>query len=117
MTGLLLPLFWSYSAYRIGWADAALTLAIAILMTLGVVLARRREKAQWIKHPTWRTSLIAVLAASALMYAAEYADSYVLHGKTITAHQLRHDLMFNLLVFAGLTWLFRRRSQARSQVL
>ena len=117
LTGLLLLDVWLASTYRIDWADVVFALAAAILMTLGIVLARRKEKAEWIKRPSWRTSFIALVAIFAFLGAAEYADGYLLHHTTITAHQLGHDLIFGLFMSASLTWWWRRRSQASSQLL
>ena len=117
MTGLLLLVFWSDSTNRIGWADVVFALAAAILSALGVVLARRRERAAWIKRPIWQASFIVCIAAFALLSVAEYGDGYLLHHTTITAHQLRHDFIFGLFLSAGLTWLWRRRSRRNSQLL
>lgn len=116
VTGLLLLVFWSSSTYHIDWFDAAFALVIAIFLALGIVFGRRREKAEWIKHPSWRTSFIACFATCAFLLAAEYAHAYFLHRTTIATGQLRHDLIFIVVLSAALPWWLRRRSQAPSQM-
>jgi len=116
MTGLLLLVFWTSSAYRIVWTDAAFAFVVATLVTLCIVAARRNEKAKWIKRATWRTAFIVCITLSVLFYAADYAHGYLLHHTTITAYQLRHDLISSLLLSAWMSWWWHRRSRASSRL-
>ena len=116
MTGLLL-LVWSFSTYRIVWTDAAFAFVVATLLAACIVAVRRNEKAKWIKRATWRTVLIVYITLSVLFYATDYARGYLLHHTTITAYQLRHDLISSLLLSAWITWWWHRRSRAGSRLL
>lgn len=120
MTGLLVFLFWLEAGDRIGWADAALGCAAAVLLVFAIILARRGEKASWIAQPTWRVYLLASLGAFALMFGAMYADSYLLHRRDITFNRLWHDTGLAIAitaVTAGTLWSSRRRHPTRRQLL
>src|SRR5258708_36989032 len=93
MTGVLLALFWIEATDGLGWADALIAVAAAVLFVLGVILARRGEKAKWITQPTWRVSLLSTLGTLVLVFAAMYADAYLLHRRDITSERLPHDMI------------------------
>src|SRR5579864_700317 len=73
MTGLLSLLFWLEASDRVRWGDAAVAFVSAVLSVFGIILARRGEKATWIKQPTWRVYLIAGPGAFAMIFGAIYA--------------------------------------------
>jgi hypothetical protein len=113
MTGALVLLFWLEASDGVGWADAALAFAVAVLFVLAVILIRRREKAAWILHPNWFVYLIATLGAFVLMFAAIYADAYILHRKDINTYRLQRDIAIAVAVTAATLWSSRRRSAKR----
>jgi glucan phosphoethanolaminetransferase (alkaline phosphatase superfamily) len=113
MTGALLLLFRLEASDGVGWADAALAFAAAVLFVLAIILTRRREKAAWILHRNWLVDLIATLGAFVLMFAATYADAYILHRKDISTHRLQHDVVFAVAVTAATLWSSLRRSAKR----
>jgi len=117
MTGVMVLLFRSEASDGLGWADAALALAAAVLLVLGIVLARRGEKATWIVRPTWHAYLLATLGVSVLTFGAIYADAYLLHRRDLTFNRLLHDLVLVIIVTAATLWSSRRRSRARREVL
>jgi hypothetical protein len=117
MTGALFFMFWLETSDGIGWADAALAFAAAVLCVLAVVLARRREKATWIAQPSRYAYLLSILGAFGLMFGAMYADAYLLHRSDITSSRLRHDILLAAVSTAVMLWSLRRRPSARRQLL
>ena len=109
MTGVLLALFWIEATDGLGWADALLAVAAAVLFVLGVILARRGEKAKWITQPTWRVSFLAALGALVLLFAAVYADAYLLHHRDLTSDRLRRDMVAVMVAVAVALWTSLRR--------
>jgi hypothetical protein len=116
MTGLLVFLFWLEATDGIGLADAALALAVAALFVLGVIIARRGEKATWIARPTWPVYLLVALGAFLLIFGAIYADSYLLHRTDITFKRLRRDTIVAITVIGAMLWSSLRRRSARRQL-
>jgi|SRR5271168_2414746 len=116
LTGLLVFLFWLEAGDRIGWADAALGSAVAVLFVLAIILARRGEKARWIAQPTWYVYPLAILAAFVLMFGAMYADTYLLHHGDITSNRLRRDTMIAIAVTAGTFLSSLRRHRSKRQL-
>src|SRR5258707_2244877 len=104
MTGVLLALFWIPATDGFGWADALLAVAAAVLFVLGVILARRGEKAKWIAQPTWRVRLLSTLGTLVLVFAAMYADACLLHRRDITSDRLRHDMVPVIVAVAAALW-------------
>jgi hypothetical protein len=117
MTGALVFLFWLEASDGIGWADAVLACAAAVLLVFAIILARRGEKARWIAQPTWHAYVLAPLGAFALMFGAIYADGYLLHRTDITSNRLWHDMVLAIGLTAGTLWSSRRRHPARRQLL
>jgi hypothetical protein len=117
MTGLLMFLFWSEASDAVGWTDAALAFAAAVLLVFAIILARRAERATWIAQPARYANLLAVLGACGLMFGATYADAYLLHRRDITSSRLRHDMALFVGLTAFLLWSIRRRPPARRQLL
>ena len=117
MTGALMVLFWLEASDRVGWADAALAFAAAVLFVFAVILARREEKAKWIAQPTWHVYVLAPLGSFVLMFGAIYADTYLFHRSDITPNRLRHDIVLAILLTAGTLWSSRRRLRARRPLL
>jgi drug/metabolite transporter (DMT)-like permease len=117
VTGVLVFLFWVDASDGIGWADAVLALAAAVLFSLAVIVARRQEKARWIAHPTWPVHLAATLGAFILLIGTMYADAYLLHRRHITSERLRRDMLIAIVVTVTTLWTSRRRSHAERQLL
>jgi uncharacterized membrane protein len=117
MTGALVFLFWLEASDGVGWADAALAFAGAVLFVFVTILARRGEKATWMARPTWHAYLLAALGAFVLMFGAIYADAYILHRRDITSNRLRHDTVLAIVLTAATLWSSRRRPPARRQLL
>jgi hypothetical protein len=116
MTGVLVFLFWLDTGDRIGWADAALGCAAAVLLVFAIIAARRGEKARWIAEPTWHVYVLAPLGAFALMFGAMYADSYLLHRGDITSNRPWHDMGLAIVmtaVIARALWSSRKRHPSR----
>ena len=109
MTGMLLVLFWANATDGLGWADALLAVAAAVLFVLGVILARRGEKAKWIAQPTWRVHLLATVEGLVLLFGAVYTDAYLLHNRDFTSERLRHDIGPIMAVAAVTLWTSLRR--------
>jgi hypothetical protein len=109
MTGLLLVLFWIDATDGVGWADALLAVAAAVLFVLEVILVRRGEKAKWIAQPTWRVHLLAALESLVLVFGAVYADAYLLHRKDITPDRLRHAMVPVIVAVTMALWTSLRR--------
>ena len=116
MSGFLLFSFWFDANDGVGWGDAALAIAAAFSLVLLIVLARRREKATWIKQPTWRVYLLAALGSSVWLFGSDYADAYFLHGRHTTLSQFRHDLVLASVVITAVALSMRRRGLVRGQV-
>jgi drug/metabolite transporter (DMT)-like permease len=116
MTGALVFLFWLEARDGIGWADAALACAAAVLLVFAIIFARRGEKARWIAQPTWYAYVLAALGAFALMFGAIYADGYLLHRRDITSNRLGHDMVLAIVVTAGTVWSFLRRHRSKRQL-
>jgi hypothetical protein len=85
LTGLLVALFWFEASDGVGWADAALAFAAAVLCVLAIVLAGRNEKASLIVRSTWQANQLGAIGAFLLMFGAIYAAAYILHRRDITA--------------------------------
>jgi hypothetical protein len=117
ITGVLMFLFWLEARNAVGWTDAALAFAAALLLVFAIILARGAERANWIAQPTLYVNLLAVLGAFGFMFGAIYADAYLFHRNDITSSRFRRDM----LLVAGLTtvtlWSSRRRSAPRRQSL
>lgn len=109
MTGLLMCLFWVEVSDAVGWTDAALAFAAAVLCVFAIILARRAERATWIARPTWYVNLLAVLGVIGLVFGAIYADTYLLHRRDITSSRLRHDIVFAGVLTAAMLFQLRRR--------
>lgn len=117
MTGMLVFLFWSEASDRVGWADAALACAAAVLFVLATIIARRGEKARWIAQPTWHVYPLAILGTFVLMFGAVYADTYLLHHRDITYNRFRHDMVFaTIFVATGTVWSLLRRHRSKRQL-
>lgn len=112
MTGGLLLLFRVKTSNGIGWADVAIAFGSAVVLVVAIILARRNEKATWIKQPTWRVRLAATAGALTLMFGAVYADAYLLHRENISASGFWKDLMICIPVIASVFWTFRKRPTA-----
>ena len=113
MTGVLLLLLWLEASDGVSWADAALAFASAVLGTFAIVLARRGEKATWIKQRSRHVYLVAALGAFMLLFGALYADAYLLHRRDITASRLRSDVLLAMVLTAATLWSSRRRPARR----
>ena len=109
MTGFLTLLFWLGASDGIGWVDVALACAAAVTGVLTIILARRAEKATWIAQPTRYNYLLAILGGFGLVFAAIYADAYLLHRRDITFSRLRRDLVLTVGLIATTLWSARRR--------
>jgi hypothetical protein len=116
VTGGLVVLFSLEASDRVGWADAALASAIAVLSVLVIVLGRRREKARWIAQPTRCVYLVAIFGALVLMFGGAYVDTYFLHRKDITSNQLCRDAAIAIAVAAGSVWPLLRRRRSKRQL-
>jgi hypothetical protein len=116
MTGLLVFLFWLEASDRIGWADAALASAVAVLFVPAIILARRRERARWIAQPTWYVYPLAILSAFVLVFGAIYADTYFLHRRDITSNRIRRDTVIAIVVTAGTFLSSLRRHRSKRQL-
>jgi hypothetical protein len=117
MTGLLLFLFWIEASDEVDWADAALAFTVGVLIVLVIVLVRRKEKGTWIVQPPRYTLLLAVLAATGLLFGAIFADAYLFHRKDITTGRLRHDMVIGVGMMAVVYWSLRKRSPAKRVLL
>jgi len=117
MTGVLSLLFWLEASNGVGWVDAALAFASAVLLVVCIVLVRRGEKAAWTKQPTWRVYLVTSLGIFTLMFGAIYADAYLFHRRDITARRFWNDVVLAILLTAVMLWSSRKRLRARRQVL
>ncbi len=113
MTGALMLSFWFEASDRVGWADAALALAAAVLFVSATILARRGEKAKWIAEPTWYAHLVIVLGVYFLAFGAIYADAYLLHRRDISFRRLRDDIVLAVGLAAVMFWSLRRRPPAK----
>jgi hypothetical protein len=117
MTGLLSFLFWLEASDGVGWADAALASASAVFLVFAIILARRGEKAAWIKQPTWHVYPAAALGVLAVMFGAIYADAYLLHHRDLAPNRLRRDVVVAIVSTAGIvSSLLRRFFRAKRQV-
>ena len=117
MTGALAFMFRLNASDGIGWPDAALALAAAVLFVFAAILARRGERATWIVHPTWKVHLLIALGAFVLFFGAIYADTYLLHPRDITSNRHSHDVVIVLVGTAWTVWSSRRRLSAKRQLL
>lgn len=113
MTLFLMFLFWIDVSSRVGWADAVLASATAVLLVFVIILARRGEKARWIAQPTWHVDLMAMLGAVALTLGSMYADGYILHRTDITSNWLRRNTVITIVVAAVSVLLSLRRYRSR----
>ena len=116
LTVALVSLFWLEASDGVGWADGVLALAAAALSVLGIILARRNEKAAWIVRPTWRTRLLISLGAFALLFAAIYLDAYILHRRDLTASRLSRDMAVGIALAVTSSWSLRRRNTPKRQL-
>ena len=109
LTGSLLFLFWSEASDGIRWGDATLALTVAILSVVAIVLSRRREKAKWMRQPTWFVYSVATLGTIAVMYGAAYADAYLLHRGKVNSGKLSDNLVYAVIFAAVMLWSSRKR--------
>jgi hypothetical protein len=109
MTGLLMLLFWVETGDAVGWTDAALAFATAVLGVFAIILVRRAEKATWITRPSRYVNILAILGATAVMFGAIYADTYFVHRREITSRRLRYDTVFAGVFTTVMVWSLRRR--------
>jgi uncharacterized membrane protein YoaK (UPF0700 family) len=116
ITGLLLFLFWSEAGDGLSWTDAVLAFVAAVLCVLGIVLARRGERAKWIARPTLIVYLFSALGVVAWVFGATYLDARILHRTHSTASQLVHDVVPATILTAAIIWYLRRRPSARRQL-
>jgi hypothetical protein len=116
MTGALLFLFWLEASDGVGWTDATLASAAAVLFVLANVLSRRSENAKWIAQATWYAHLLAVLGGVGLLFGAIYADAYLLHRTDITSSRLWGDIALAVVMTAVMLWSLRRRPPASRQL-
>lgn len=112
----LVFLFWLEATDGVRWADAGLALAVAVVSVLGIILARRNEKAAWIARPTWLTRLLFSLAAFAVMLGAIYADAYVLHRSEFTTRRLSRDMCICVAMAVAIAWSLRRQNDTGRQL-
>jgi hypothetical protein len=113
MSGLLMLLFWVEASDAVGWTDAALAFAAAVLGVSVVILARRAERATWMAQPTWYVNLIAVLGACGFMFGPMYIDAYLFHRNDITSSRFRHDIVFAVVIAGVVLWNLLRQPRAR----
>jgi drug/metabolite transporter (DMT)-like permease len=116
MASGLMFLFWSEASDRVGWADAAIGLAAAVLFVFATILARRREKAKWITRPTWHVYPLVALGVFMFIFGAIYADAYLLHRRDLTFHRLRLDIVPAVALPAAFVWSARKRFHTKRQV-
>ena len=117
MTGALVFLFWLEASDGVGWSDAALALAWAVLFVFVTILTRQGEKATWIARPTWLAYLLVAFGAVVQTFGAIYADAYVLHRRDFSYSRFLHDMAFAIVVTAGILWSLRRRLHGRRRLL
>lgn len=113
MSSILLFLFWMEASDGIAWPDVVLALAATVLFVFCVILARGREKATWIKHPSWGAHLFANLGAILLVIGTIYADAHLLHRGNTISNRLLHDIGIAVLATVGTIWWSRKRSLAK----
>jgi hypothetical protein len=117
MTGVLVLLFWLEARNGVGWADAMLAFAAAVLLVFGIILVRRGEKAKWIAQPTWHVYSLAALGTLVHMFGAICADAYLLHRADLTPNRLRRNVVIAIVSTAGImSSSLRRFFRARRQV-
>jgi protein-S-isoprenylcysteine O-methyltransferase Ste14 len=116
MTGGLLFLFWMEAADRLRWTDVLLAAIGAVLIVLGIITMRRREKAKWITQPAWRMQLLVTLGVLFLLFGIVYADARLLHRREITSDRLQHAVIPIVVALATTLWESRRRPHSRSQL-
>lgn len=108
-------LFWLDASDRVGWADAVLAAAAAVLFVFANILVRRAERATWIARPPWYVNLLALFGAVALMFGAMYTDAFLFHRKDISSSRIQHDIVFAAVFTALMQWSsFGRRSVSNS---
>ena len=113
--GALMFLFWLEASDRVGWADAVLAAAAAVLFVFAVILARKAERATWIARPTRYLNSLAIFGAVALMFGVMYTDAFLFHRKDISSSRIRHDIVFAAVFTALMQWSsLRRRSVSNS---
>jgi threonine/homoserine efflux transporter RhtA len=110
LTGLLVLLLWLEASDGVGWADAALAFAAAVLCVLTIVLSRRNEKAAWTVRSSWQVSLLVAFGSFLFMFGALYADAYILHRGDITATRIRHDMILATALPIAMLLPLRRRN-------
>jgi hypothetical protein len=113
LTCLLMFLFWIDASEAVGWADAAVAFVASAVIALAIIVARKREKATWMRRPRWHTYLAIVLGACSAMVASTSIDSYLLHRGDLTYGRLWHDVLFSLGPASVGLWSARRQSQKR----
>jgi hypothetical protein len=79
MTGLLM-FFWPGASDAVGWTDAALALATAVLFVSAVVLSRRAERAAWTARPPDPTKVIPFGRGGAGLYTGHPVGLVVVVG-------------------------------------
>ncbi len=115
MSGLLMYLFWIEAGHAIRWADAALACAAAMLCVLGIILARRNEKASWLVQPNVAGKATVGIRSIFVDFWRHYADAYLLHGRDITASRFRNDIVIGIVSLIAVWWQMRRRNTAGRQ--
>jgi len=116
MASALMLLFWLQASNAVGWTDAAIAFAAAVLLVFFIILSRWGEKAKWIEQPSWHVSALITLGVFVFLFGAIYADSYLLHPGDLTSETLGDDIVFFLILFV-LNLSFPSRSRAKRQVL
>jgi hypothetical protein len=116
MAGALVFVFWVEASNGVGWADAVLALAAAVLLVLSIILARRAEKAAWIVRPTRWVQPLIKLGILALLFGSIYEDAYILHRRDITADRIRHDAVIGIPLSIAILLPLRRRKIVGDQL-
>jgi hypothetical protein len=112
LTALLLLLFWVEASNGVGWADAALAFAAAVLCVFTIVLSRRNEKAAWIVRPSRQINLLVAFGSFLLMFGALHADAHILHRGDISATRSSHDMILAIAFPIAVLLSLRRRNVA-----
>ena len=112
MSGVLLLLFWTESSTGGGWRDSAVAFLTAVLFALGVITARRAERAAWTKEPTRTAYLLAFFGASAALFGAIRVDAGLLHRGDLTTNRLVRDSIVTMSVVLVSLWSLRKQRAA-----
>jgi hypothetical protein len=112
---LLICLFGLEAGNRVGWADAMLALAAAILSVFVIVLARKSEKATWVVRPTRRARALTAFGALSLIFGALCMDAYFFHRRDLTAARFNRDAALGLAWLLGLVLSLGKRTGSGRQ--